>query len=1201
MAWFLKKLLLLFSQLITVCVYLSLLLIVCLPRIIDKDLIRHELTTKASRLLSLPLEASGLQLSFFPQPTVKVKGLSFSPSENIEVRLDSLRLVQSWNDLLLGRSEIYSLQINRPVVTFEPATPRKYFPPDRKSLGTILQGLAQISKSSLDEGSFQIKSNGTKALLLENVSVNIQSGPLLEMTVRGESSFCKQFSLNLTGDSQSLDFLGELEISSLRLEKAAAFLPPAYPDIDSGLLDLSSSLNITSGILLESDFQGQVPAITLNRKGQATTLQLPVFQGGLQLSPEKGRISFTKMQFTAPGVHLKGSLDWNRHPDSPFVRLSLSASDFHIQPVQEACLSLFENKTLRKVSNIVTSGWVPEMTIKTNGGTRQELINRLHVQGVLEKGEVRVPEPEMHLTNVNGSALIQDKTLYCKGVRSVFGESRGENGELVLDLDKEHDIFSLKTKVWADLSQLPGVLKEVVSSKKFLKKLNLFTKVSGRGQGFLSIQKENSVLNIEAALQQGQVLADYKPLPFPLLIGPGRLTWTKSEVILEGFEIGLGKSRFHSVSAEFLLNRTNRFSVQASDSTLDLGQILPFIQSVSNEQRPWNMAKFLGRLHADILIFRGALHRPAEWDYHSTGQVERLRLQVQGLEEPILIQDGGFVASKPSLTVTDVRTEYRDLSADFSGSIRDVFGQNPAAEFTFEDGFLGPESLSEIANHLPLPDEIRFKSPLKAKKGSLVLKDFSLTSLRVSLNTGNTVLDCEFQAASPRTKIFDFRILDEFSKARLEVTHLGPGLLDIRFTGHLLQESLDRLFQTSRYSPGNVLGYCSLKISFSEPWNIRSASGRIHLRDTVLPVAGSSERVNIEELTLKALQDKLLVGDGTIFLGTIPVDVRAEFDYSGENSGLRASVQARELRWEKIEPIIRRQFGGETGRHDTRLRSGLNSLKAGVDISLDAFHYKDLTWKPLEIRLDLDKNKKEISFGPRANLCAVRTPGNLSLENGRILLRVDPEADRQDLSRTLRCMYGWEDDITGYFSLEGSLKAEAGDLEGLKDSVQGGISFSAEGGRIHRFTILAKVLEILNSTEILFGSVPDLEKQGFAYNTLDIECLVKDSILIIKEGHLDGQSMNIDFMGQYIPGDKRIELMLAVAPFKTLDRLVTKIPVLKHITGQSLISIPFKITGSLDRYRITPLPPGAVGKGFLNVLEKTLNLPVKIIQPLIPN
>ncbi|MCF8105490.1 MAG: AsmA-like C-terminal domain-containing protein [Desulfohalobiaceae bacterium] len=1199
MAWFLKKLLLLFSQLITVCVYLFLLLIICLPRIIDEDLIRHELAARASRLLSLPLEASGLQLSFFPEPTVKVKDLSFSPSKNIEVKLDSLRAVQSWKDLLLGRSGLKSLQVNRPVVAFEPATVKKYLPPDPERLHKILQKLSQISKSSVQEGSFQVKRNGRNAFSLDNVSLNIQSGPLLEIKARGVSSFSKQFSLKLRGDPQSVDFRGELEVSGLRLEKAAAFLPPPFPDIDSGLLDLSSSLRITSEIFMESDFQGKIPEIIVSRKGRTTTLQLPVFQGRLQLSPERGRISFSKMHFTEPGVQLKGSLDWNRHPDSPFVRLSLKASNFHIRPVQEACLSLFENKTLRKVSTIVTSGWVPEMTVKTGGDTRRELINRLHVRGLLERGEVRVPEPEMHLTNVNGSALIQDKTLYCKGVRSGFGQSRGQNGELILALDKEHDLFSLKTGIEADLSQLPGVLEKVVSSKKFLKQLNLFNKVAGQGQGFLSIHKEDSGLKIEATLKQGQILADYEPLPFPLTIGPGRLTWTKSEANLEGFEIGLGKSLFKAVNAEFLLNQAGRFSLQASDSRLDLGQILPLIQSVSKKTGLLNTAKTLGKLHSELLVIQGAISRPEEWDVHSTGKVERLRLQVKGLEKPILIQGGSFVASGPRLTVTDLKTEHRDASATFSGSIRDVFSRDSAAEFTFGSGFLGPEFLAELENHLPLPDQVRFRGPLEAKKGSLVLKDSSLTSLRVSLNAGNTFLDCDFQAAPRQAKNYDFRILDEFSKARLEVRHFDANLLDIRFTGHLLQESLDRLFQKSRYSPGNVLGYFTLKISLAESFKIRSAFGRIHLRDTVLPAAGNSEKLSLDDLTLKASKNRILAGDGRFFFGKTPVEVRGEFDYSGEISLLRASLQTGELRWQQVEPIIRKQFSAETSRHDPGLHSGLNSLKARIDITFDSFHYKDLTCNPLEVRLDLDKNRKKISIGPGSEFCSLMIPGDLTFEDGNIMLQINPKAVHQDLSRTLKCMYGWERDITGFFELEGSLNAAAKELEGLKSSLQGRIAFSAEEGRIYRFTFLAKILELLNSTEILFGSAPDLEKQGFAYNTLDIECLVQDSVLMIKEGHLDGQSMNIDFMGRYDPEGKKIELMLAVAPLKTLDRLVENIPLLKHVTGKSLVSIPLKISGSLDHYRITPLPPGAVGKNFLNFLERTLNLPVKIIQPLI--
>ena len=79
-----------------------------------------------------------------------------------------------------------------------------------------------------------------------------------------------------------------------------------------------------------------------------------------------------------------------------------------------------------------------------------------------------------------------------------------------------------------------------------------------------------------------------------------------------------------------------------------------------------------------------------------------------------------------------------------------------------------------------------------------------------------------------------------------------------------------------------------------------------------------------------------------------------------------------------------------------------------------------------------------------------------------------------------------------------------------------------------------------------------------------------------------------------------LDLIVLVAPFKTVDRIVDIIPVVGHVLGGKLISIPFRASGALQDPDVIPLSPKAVGTEMLGILERTLKLPITIIQPVLP-
>jgi hypothetical protein len=64
--------------------------------------------------------------------------------------------------------------------------------------------------------------------------------------------------------------------------------------------------------------------------------------------------------------------------------------------------------------------------------------------------------------------------------------------------------------------------------------------------------------------------------------------------------------------------------------------------------------------------------------------------------------------------------------------------------------------------------------------------------------------------------------------------------------------------------------------------------------------------------------------------------------------------------------------------------------------------------------------------------------------------------------------------------------------------------------------------------------------------------------------------------------------------------VIKKIPILKDILGNSLVTIPVRVKGPLDNLEVKTMPPDAVGEGLTGMMKRTLQLPFKIIEPIIP-
>jgi uncharacterized protein YhdP len=168
----------------------------------------------------------------------------------------------------------------------------------------------------------------------------------------------------------------------------------------------------------------------------------------------------------------------------------------------------------------------------------------------------------------------------------------------------------------------------------------------------------------------------------------------------------------------------------------------------------------------------------------------------------------------------------------------------------------------------------------------------------------------------------------------------------------------------------------------------------------------------------------------------------------------------------------------------------------------------------------------------------------------------------------------------------------------MPTSLTGDFELIARDGNIFKATILSNILTFLNTTEILFGKNPGIGKEGFAYKTIKLKATLENGRLTLKEAVMDGASMELIGQGYIDLIEQKVNLTVLVAPLKTVDRVIKMTPLVGYILAGSLVSIPLAVTGDYAQPKISILPIAAVGRGVLGILERTLKLPLKIIEPI---
>ncbi|MDH3866891.1 MAG: AsmA-like C-terminal domain-containing protein, partial [Desulfobulbaceae bacterium] len=188
-----------------------------------------------------------------------------------------------------------------------------------------------------------------------------------------------------------------------------------------------------------------------------------------------------------------------------------------------------------------------------------------------------------------------------------------------------------------------------------------------------------------------------------------------------------------------------------------------------------------------------------------------------------------------------------------------------------------------------------------------------------------------------------------------------------------------------------------------------------------------------------------------------------------------------------------------------------------------------------------------------------------------------------------------QDIMEGEFSLQANLLKESNSWYG------GNIFIKSSQGRILRLKTLSRIFKVVNITDFFEKTVENTGKRGFPFTQMDIDTHIHKNNLIVDRAIILGEGLNLFARGEIHLDDYDADLTLLIAPFKTFDTIVSKVPIIgQPVAGDygSRMSIPVAVKGPIADPIITPMHPEAVGGAFLNLLKDTFMLPYNILKPL---
>jgi hypothetical protein len=889
-----------------------------------------------------------------------------------------------------------------------------------------------------------------------------------------------------------------------------------------------------------------------------------------------------------------------KNPSLRKISFDVEATEVDIPLTRDMTFALAEDAgIIQALFSFIKGGTAPLISIHSQGASIADLgaSQNLFIRGRMLKGDIFIPGPELHFKNVKGECAISKGILDGKNIEAKLDHSEFREGKLKIGLKGIDPPFHLETLSQVDLKELPYHLTRVIKDRAFLNELNGIQKISGYARGKLVLGESLASIKSMVEVSEFNVSAFYQRVPYPIEIKSGRFSYNNKEVHITSVNGSVGSSSFSGVTASLTLGKAPYLEVGSGTSSIALEEIYRWLSAYEKFKTTFkDISSINGSFALSSIYFAGPIYRSQDWRFRAVGSSNRVAINSSLLPNTLTVSAKKFDVTPEQLAFTGVLANMLDASQSISGVLKSPLKGFQNADISMNGSF-GPKTASWIKDVAGLTPALRIDHHYSLSKAHLIWEKNSRIIFQGDLQIRNgphVLLDVAKYFHGIRINALS---VDEGMSHATFRLNLHEKELALSFHGKLQRSTLEKLIYSPHIPEGFIEGSFHTEINLEKP--LRSAAqGNLLLEKVTIPW---EEKIpfQVANMSLEAHENRIAVKSASLTVGNNSFSVHGILSPTKKGVEVDIDLTADSLEWETVQRLLK--FIGKGGTNNTpqkrnnlrklplfgKLRIKSNTVK--YDRFVIAPVYADVSFTPDLVTANVTKSA----------VCGISISGKIQFLKGNLQLDIKPSSSGQELKPTVECLSQNKSVSTGTFDLSGGLTAR-GKSDQIMRSLRGNLDFKAKDGRIYKATILAKLFSLINVTGIFQGSIPDLVKEGFSYQSLIIRGNIENGKLLLKEAVLNAPSMQIAATGSIDLVKKKVDVKALVSPLKPVNVILRNIPIIKNIVGRNFASIPVKIEGNLENPEVSYLPVSEVGSGLLGIVKRTLMTPVYLIEPLIP-
>ncbi len=565
---------------------------------------------------------------------------------------------------------------------------------------------------------------------------------------------------------------------------------------------------------------------------------------------------------------------------------------------------------------------------------------------------------------------------------------------------------------------------------------------------------------------------------------------------------------------------------------------------------------------------------------------------------PVSLAVSRFEALPGTFTLEGTSVHVGDLSLALSGRVDGYLSKRPAADISV-GGTAGPIVVQWLRDSASLSPLLTPRSPLGLSDARIRWEPGTLqTTGRATVKDG-PALTYDVRISSGNIFLKRLTVKDKESLATFSLNMSGR-IADASFSGNLTARTLGSLFGHALFPSGWIKGDMKAHVPLDR-LSAATAEGMLEAEQVVVPWK-QAVPFTIDRLALSVRNQEARVDPAAVTLGRSKGVLSGGISVREGGLFLDVDLASQEIVWDDLGVLFHskeekegreKQPGEEAGRKKKPF-----PVRGELRVNVESLRSKRFVFHPVHGTITLGQERTSYDVRETA-VCSIGVTGTVVVSRGTSNVQLNASAKEQDLAPALTCLAGEDQKITGKFDLSGSIAGQ-GPNETLLRSLAGKIAFAARNGRVYNDIIVVPILKYKKTADLLGDKAEDAKKNGIPYDVFGLRGDLESGSFRVSEGVVKSRIMNLAASGSIDLVNDRLDITVLMAPFKTIDRVVKKIPLLVDILGGTLVTVPLRIQGPFKAPKVTPLPPSAIGEGLLGIMRRTLEVPFQVVDDITP-